>query len=266
MAIIDATGMHTVAAPPDTTMAQWDWGGKDAVVFTSERDGHVRHAFWMPMGGEARRITPASSVQEMPAVSPDGNWVAYSEYAVKGVQDLGLHLARVDGSHARGLTPVHRRGADIADTDPNFSPDGKWVAYAHVANWAQGHSAICVVRIDGSGHRCLTSYTMDAGRPRWSPDGSTILFSQGYHAEGTQLAPMWTVPAAGGTPTPLAKHPGGWSIEGDWSPDGTDVVYKYWQPGWDYNELRIVNVATGADRLLWKAPHGETAEMPDWQS
>jgi len=267
IAIIDATGMHAVKAPADGTMAQWDWGGNDAVVFTSARDDNVRHVYWMPIGSQPRRVTPLSSNQEMPSASPDGKQVAYSEYAITGEYDYGLHVADINGRHARALTPAHLRNSEAVATDPNFSPDGKWVAFADVANWDKGRSAICVVRVDGSDRHCLTGYDMDAGRPRWSPDGKTILFTQGYHNGSlTSSVPLWTVPVTGGPPTALAKHPYGSSFEADWSPDGSEVVYKFWQPGWDYNELRIVNVGTGADRLLWKAPSGSTAEMPDWQS
>ena len=76
---------------------------------------------------------------------------------------------------------------------------------------------------------------------------------------------LWIVDVEGGAPRPLtrASDPGVWS-EGDWSPDGRTIVAKYWRPGWDHNELRLLN-ADGTDaRTLWVSPSGHSAETPDW--
>jgi len=269
MGYIDATGMHPIAAPSDKTMAQWAWGGRNAVLFTSERD-QVRHAFRMPLDGTPVMIGPRSSAQENPRVSPDGEQVVYEEYDPKTNRDLGLHIAMIDGSDPRRVTRAAPQGADWGYAEPSFSPDGQWIAFARVTNWDTGRAAIFVQRLDGSGLRRLTNYGLDAGSPRWSPDGKIILFTQGAHAQAPGASssftwPLWTVPVAGGPPTQLTHDPAGWSFDGDWSPDGSSIVYKYYEPGWDHNELRIINADGSDERVLWTGTSGSTAEKPDWQ-
>jgi Tol biopolymer transport system component len=64
-------------------------------------------------------------------------------------------------------------------------------------------SGIRVVNTDGSGERVLTNpgaCTYDSA-PAWSPDGSTILFSESVCAKASEL---YTVPAAGGPVHDLA--------------------------------------------------------------
>src|SRR5262249_14317218 len=149
-------------------------------------------------------------------------------------------------------------GATWGYAEPSFSPDGSSIAFARVTDWDNGRAAIFVERLDDGKMRRLTGDGLDAGSPPWAPDGATILLTHGAHAtnNGSFTWPLWTVPAAGGPPKPLTHDAQGWSFEGDWSPDGTQIVYKYFQPGWDHNELRIVNADGSDDRLLWTAPSG----------
>lgn len=108
--------------------------------------------------------------------------------------------------------------------------------------------------------RRLTSDDTDAAYPRWSPDGHSILFTWNSSA-GADLA---IVSAAGGTPRLALKHDAGtWTFEGDWSPDGTQIVYKVYQSGWNYNQLRLASADGTNQRELWTGVQS-TAETPHW--
>jgi Tol biopolymer transport system component len=265
IAYIDATGMHRIAASADTTMGQWAWGGGEAVVFTSER-GNVRHAYRMRIGGETTRIGPQGAAQENPRVSPDGTRIVYEQYISQTDQDLGLHIANIDGSKARRVTPAPPAGATWGYADPSFSPEGRWIAFARVTDFEQGHAAIFIMRTGGGGLRQLTGYNLDASKPRWSPDGQTILFTQRGDIAQSELFtwPLWIVPVSGGPPTRLTRNQPGWAFNGDWSPDGSQIVYEYHEPGWDHNQLRIMSADGSTVRTLWTPPRGSTAENPDW--
>jgi Tol biopolymer transport system component len=62
---------------------------------------------------------------------------------------------------------------------------------------------------------------MHASQPRWSPDGTRILFGGGPAGHSSRV---YIVPSAGGAPEPLTDAP---SIDGDasWSADGNSVVF-----------------------------------------
>jgi tricorn protease len=151
------------------------------------------------------------------------------------------------------------------DKSVALSPDGSEVAFIRVPDWNHESAEGLFVRPTTAGHaRRLTDDAMSAGYPRFSPDGTTILFTQGMDG-GTHDGPLWTVPAAGGTPTPLRSPGDGlWAFEADWAPDGTRIVFKVLGPGWGHNELWTA-LADGSDpQPLWIGDTGMTAETPDW--
>ena len=58
-------------------------------------------------------------------------------------------------------------------SDPTFSPDGRFVAYASTAG---GNVDIWIQPLDGGLPRRLTDHVASDTQPAWSPDGRTILF------------------------------------------------------------------------------------------
>jgi dipeptidyl aminopeptidase/acylaminoacyl peptidase len=81
-------------------------------------------------------------------------------------------------------------------SDPQVSPDGRWIAYVQgavdfEANKVAKH--IWLIRAEGGEPKQLTSGGSDS-RPRWSPDGQSIAFMS---ARGGK-AQVWIIPAHGG--------------------------------------------------------------------
>lgn len=264
-AYLSGDGMHLIPTVIDPTLAKASWASADSFIFDSERDVR-RHIFRMGLDGrDTVELTSGNDIQERPAISPDGSTIAFADFvdAYLGA-DLGLHLAQADGTNARPLTKGGKGGVNGGDTSPAFSPDGRWVAFERVVDFDTGTGGLFLIRTDGTGLRRLTDDSLGAGYPRWSPDGKRILFSQ--HVEATTFVPgpLWVVDIAGGTPAPLTDPDDpGWSFNGDWSPDGHQIVFNYFVPGAMQTDLRVVN-ADGTDpSTLWTMP-GYGAETPDW--
>ncbi len=150
--------------------------------------------------------------------------LAYEVFTdANGGQDLGLHVANIDGSHVRVITKGTKAGEMGGDSFAAISPDGQWVAFTHAEG--TGLPGVWLVRIDGTGLRRLTDHSFDAGVPRWSPDGTQILFSGHYDATSFITGPLWVVDVVGGKPTPLtAPADLGWSSGngGDFGTVGLD--------------------------------------------
>jgi Tol biopolymer transport system component len=256
----DPNGLHEIPTDvPDTTLAHAVWAPSDSIIFDSERFG-PRHLLRVGTDGNGLvQLTSGDASQDSAAVSPDGSMIVYG--VSNPTQDLGLHIANADGTHVLALTKAAGVGARGGDDEPSFSPDGAWVVFERAVDPDAGKAALWVIHTDGTGLRRLTNDATDAGHARWSPDGKRILFTGHNDATTFTPGPLWIVDIAGGAPTPLTdpKNPG-WSFEGDWSPDGRQIVFRYFLPASLQLELRVVDADGTHSSTLWVGD----AETPDW--
>jgi hypothetical protein len=194
---IDAAGPYVIPTVADKTLSHATWAGASSVIFDSERNG-PQHLYRMGIdGGHVVELTFGTANQLRASVSLDGATLADETFtAANGGQDLGLHVANIDGSHVRVITKGTRAGEIGGDSYAAISPDGQWVAFTHATG--TGQPGVWLVRIDGSGLRRLTDDSFDAGVPRWSPDGTRILFSGNYDATSFVSGPLWVVAVPGG--------------------------------------------------------------------
>jgi Tol biopolymer transport system component len=114
--------------------------------------------------------------------------------------------------------------AEISAEALDFSKDGKWVAYTQ---YPEG--SLWRARSDGSERVQLTSGPLYVFRPRWSPDGTNLVFFGPAPGHPWKL---YLVSKGGGTPKQLISDD---ANEGDptWSPDGTRLAFGRlpWMPG-----------------------------------
>ena len=145
---------------------------------------------------ELRRLTYDAGASMAPAISPDGNLIAFSSDR-DGDGDFDIWVRHINQPEPTRLTD---HPAD--DGYPNFSPDGSRIVFLSQRNGG----GIFVVNALGGGLRKI------AGRglfPRFSADGGHI-----YFAEDLDWAPGWflrmfRVAVSGGSPEPLVP---GWGV------------------------------------------------------
>ena len=133
------------------------------------------------------------------------------------------------------------------EVDPMLAPDGRLLAYAA---GPEGAMRIYVRRVDGGrAVRVSGEVTGDHRRPRWSPDGSHLLFQ----AKGA----VWLVPALGGPLRAVVPAPdgGGRALYPDWSPDGQSLT---WVQG---DSILTRTLSGGRVRMLGTLP---TAHSLAW--
>ena len=103
-------------------------------------------------------------------------------------------------------------------SDPQLSPDGRWVAYNIADTDKQANkriNQIYVVSIDGSASRQLTTERQSSNSPRWSPDGKRLAFVSARDGESQ----IWTIEVESGETKKISNISTG--ADGPvWSPDG----------------------------------------------
>lgn len=109
--------------------------------------------------------------------------------------------------------------------DPQPSPDGTQVAYV-VGSYDEGknqaHSAIWLASLKDGQCRQLTSGESQDMQPRWSPDGSQLVFVSTRHEGKPQL---FLIDVAGGEARRLTSVAAG-ATSPLWSPDGKWLCYS----------------------------------------
>jgi len=124
-------------------------------------------------------------MEQAPAWSPDGRYLAYRRYVSATTTELVVH-----DQSSGAIVPIGRMEAKGFVVHPVFSPDGKRIAYTYDGKtWVVRSAGGIPVAAGGSGA---------LARPCWSPDGNWIL---GRDALG------WTkIPSGGGPSVALTNQ------------------------------------------------------------
>ena len=147
---------------------------------------------------------------------PRGTAVAFTAEAAGARQLFVLPL--------RGGLPVQITASEKAVTDPQWSPDGRRLAFVR-------DDAIWVVEADGSRESKATGHPAGTSHPRWSPDGLRLAFISRRRGWGQLWIIDAPVPRRGRpareprTPEPTAISPSGLDVfDFAWSPDGRTIA------------------------------------------
>ena len=171
------------------------WSPTGAMAIAMRGDIYVVDA----PGGEPRRVIEDAYAggNGGPVWSPDGERIAFtsggSGFAQIGVVDVA----------SGGVTPITYEPNEHGDV--SWSPDGEWLVY--VRNDDVGMSQdLMLARSDGSGEaRRLTEGKGMRSGPRFSADGSRILYVE---QTSTRTRDVWSIPVRGGAPTQLTSSMG----------------------------------------------------------
>lgn len=126
-----------------------------------------------------------------------------------------------------------------------FSPDGKFVAYV---TFPEG--ILWRADRDGSNRTQLTDPPLYPALPRWSPDGTQILFTATDAAGDSH---SYIVSSQGGAPQPIL--PGYKDQQGSpsWSPDGRRIVFDSWD-GEGESAKHVTRILDFASRQVTTLP------------
>jgi dipeptidyl aminopeptidase/acylaminoacyl peptidase len=198
--------------------------------WTTWKEGRRTHVFVVPSeGGAARDMTPGD--YDAPpfslggptdyAFSPDSKELAFARNTdkVEATSTNGdIFIVPVAGGDARRITESNR-GADLS---PQYSPDGRYIAYrsqARAGFESDRWRLMLYDRQSGQSRELMQNYDAYVDTYIFSPDGKYIYFVSGER--GRQ--PVYAVAVAGGAPTKVLD---GFNDDLKFSADGKTLVFS----------------------------------------
>jgi len=207
---------------PVTSDIPTDWGATWSpdgafIYFSSDRGGSMN--LWrLPMNqrsglptGEAEPVTTPSTFVAHPAISGDGQSIAYSQVLMtQNIEKATLGLGPGVLSDPIPLTSGSRQWSS-----PDPSPDGSMVSF-YSRDLPEGD--LYVVRENGTGLRRVTGDSALDRVPRWSPDGTRLA----YFSNRSGALQLWAIGADGSGDEQLTA--GGSGSVCAWAPDGSRIA------------------------------------------
>ena len=217
------------------------------IVHTSNRGG-AKNLWLMPIDGkEPVRLTSGTGPDESPSVARTGA-IAF----VNSRSRATLLVHRFDTGATQTLTTHHS-----VLWAPAFSPDGREIAFAR--NETGGSWHIWTVPADGGTPRQITSSRLPEIYPRYTPDGTAIVFQ----TWGSEPRRIWRVPREGGQAIPITPARTEHDEYADVSPDGRSLAFARTESG--KVRVYVAPMAGGEARRLIDAPSTTPRWSPDGQ-
>jgi len=138
-----------------------------------------------------------------------------SDQHVAFVYANDLWVVSRDGGTARRLT-----SDEGSESDPHFSPDGRWIAFT---GHYDGNNDVYLIPVEGGVPTRLTWHPGNDIVRGFTPDGEAVLFVSGRESHTRRFGQFSTVPVSGGWPTKLPLPS---VFKGSYSPDGRFIAYN----------------------------------------
>jgi len=185
-----------------------------------DHDGEV---FVMGIDGSGReQVTQTAGEAESvdPDWSPDGTQIAFA----RGDEFRNIRVRGSDGQVRRLTRPGRRAG----DGSPDWRPDGRAIVFDRLRFGKDSlTTSIVTVDVGTGGERTLKRIVAGntlvfIGEPRWSPDGTKILYTGTSPGKDEFVPSLYVLDVATGKSKKLASSAG----SGAWSPDGSRIAFS----------------------------------------
>jgi eukaryotic-like serine/threonine-protein kinase len=226
----------------------FDWVGGHRLVLAAALPPSVyrSHLYLADLdGGSVTPLAASLGSESVPAVSPDGKQIAFTEIDY----DSNVVEIPLDGSPIRNLVATGR-----LEHSAVWSPRGREFAYVTDRS---GVDEIWIRNVEtGREQPVVTERSFPRGdnefltTPAYSPDGERIAFVRHNRSnpKNRDATEIWIAPATGGVPVPLADVKGAqWAPT--WSPDGKWIAFTSQGPPSGVMKARVGGNEPG--EMLW---------------
>lgn len=114
-------------------------------------------------------VTSFPGLEVDPALSPDGNHVAYASQA-EDTNNIDLYVKLIDGG-----APVPLATGPENERSPAWSPDGRRLAFGR--GGPRGSSIVVIPAFGGSERVVTKTQTVPAAGQAWTPDGQSLIIT-----------------------------------------------------------------------------------------
>ncbi len=210
--------------------------------------GENRDIYLMnPDGEDQINLTSNPGYYDFPKWSPDGMKIFY---LYKQESTVDLFAMNLDGTNQINISnlSVPLRGV----SDPDLSTDGTKITFSSSFEAINGE--VYVIDTDGSNLTRLTNNSDAEGQPRWSPDGSMIVFSLNgdiyiINPDGTDLTNLTNSPWYENLPV--------------FSPDGSKIAYILY-PENSSNNSDVYTMNIDGSNTLNVSNYTSSKAYPNW--
>ncbi|MFO7733949.1 MAG: tetratricopeptide repeat protein [Candidatus Aminicenantes bacterium] len=272
-----AAGAPLITHPAQDSLVGWAPDGKQ-VLFTSDRletqdlwivpfaDGHA--------AGDPRVIKRGTGEISSAGITRSGSLYFSTSNAMTDV-----YVIEVDPQTGKIVSPhkkmdLPRQGSNRG---PEYSPDGRHLAYFRDSSPGQGHSTLYVFSMETQEER---AFPLGAwGRmPRWSPDGRLIYLTVDLGdgrfgmcrldlqtGQRVPVGPEKSLKGSGPSPQPVL--PASYNLFMGCSPSGESFYFTSWKAADRIFRVLVRDIGTGTEKELFRTGEslmwGPAALSPD---
>jgi Tol biopolymer transport system component len=243
--------------------------GKNGRIAYMRKDHTGHWQIWVASSrlSGARQLSHGRYDSGWPVWSPDGKRLAFDSNRSNHTSNGSAHindvfLMRSDGSGLKKLTDSEGVNGDAA-----WSPSGRSIAFDSDRANRKGFNAIYLIDAKSRKIRRITSPARPLSdyEPRFSPDGTHIVFARARGTADNAPAALFTVRLDGSRLHRLTSF----TLKvgaSDWSPDGKRIVFEAY-PNGAYGDIYVVDASGGRPLNLTHDPNGQADPVwsPDGQ-